>query len=256
MEKLDPPHYNAVSRLYEASVPYFPLIGAVLERTQDGAVYADDPSSPKHAFVQHAFGFAQMFGAIDAAAESWLERHALIDRAFEGAKLRLYAPVVPSFLQRASVAPMRSERQRFQLRADAAHRPELPDGVACTFASAVNISLIDEKFGVVTRFWRTAADFIARSNCVLTTRGGEPVALCYAAALAGGRAEIDVLTLPQHRQLGLGRLAVEAFNVRCREASVEPLWDCFTNNSGSMMLARAVGFAPMTAPYAFFTIAK
>lgn len=255
MKRIAPSAYAAVARLYSAERLYFPLIGAVLERTQDGAVYASDEAAPDCAFVQHAFGFAQMFGAGRPDAESWLERHALIDKAFDAPKLRLYAPTVPAFLNHPAAVSLRSERQRFHW---PTHRePASPsDNVVVRHATSANVAQIEQAFGVVTRFWRTAEDFVVHANAVLTTHAGAPAALCYAAAVANDRAEIDVVTLPEHRNRGFGRLAVEVFNARCEATGIAPMWDCFTNNVGSMMLAQAVGFTPIGAPYAFFTIAK
>lgn len=252
MKKLDPSDYASVAALYAREAFYFPLIGAVLDRVQDGVVYADESGAA--AFVQHAFGFAQSFGALDSATEIWLERHILAARGFDGPKLRLYAPEPPAFLLRPEAQPFRSERQRFRL-ASTSPSATQPQGLIAS-ASAANIDLIDRTFGVVTRFWRTAEDFIAGANCVLVTRDGTPAALCYAAAISGGRAEIDVLTLPEFRGTGLGRFAVDAFNARCAALGISPLWDCYTNNAGSMGLARAAGFKPIAAPYAFFTIPK
>jgi RimJ/RimL family protein N-acetyltransferase len=37
---------------------------------------------------------------------------------------------------------------------------------------------------------------------------------------------------------------------------VSPLWDCFTNNAGSMALARSCGFRPIGPAYSFYTISK
>lgn len=255
VHKLDPSQCGAIARLYEGQPRYFPLIGAVLEGAQNGTVFADSVDAPGCAFVQHAFGFAQVFGAVSDEDEQWLEQYVLIDRAFEGQKLRLYAPA-PRFLKRAEHQSFRSERQRFHLARPAAPWPVGADGVACVNADDSNIAAIEAAFGVVTRFWRTSEEFISGSFCVLVTQAGAPAALCYGAAVASARAEIDVLTLPGHRKLGLGRVAVEAFNARCVASGVAPLWDCFTNNAGSMNLARAVGFAPSAPPYAFFTIPK
>jgi RimJ/RimL family protein N-acetyltransferase len=81
-----------------------------------------------------------------------------------------------------------------------------------------------------------------------------PASICYSAAEADHRVEIDVLTLPEYRNRGLARHAVMTFVERCFSFSLHPLWDCFTNNAGSMRLCQAVGFTAVKAPYPFFTI--
>ncbi len=57
-------------------------------------------------------------------------------------------------------------------------------------------ALIEEKFGVVTRFWSSPIEFIANSKMVAVMLKGEAAAICYSAATADNYAEIDVMTLP------------------------------------------------------------
>ena len=104
------------------------------------------------------------------------------------------------------------------------------------------------------RFWRTPDNFLRQSNAVLALIEGQAAALCYAAAVAGGRAEIDVLTVPVYRHAGLAKAVVRMFSQRCLEQNVLPLWDCFTNNAASMALCQSTGFVPLGDPYPFFTI--
>src|SRR5262245_58020532 len=84
--------------LYRASEAQFPLVGAVLLDEQDGTVYADDAVNPASAYVEHAFGFAQVLGRPTGEFESALERYLLIDKRFTAPKIRLYTPLLPGFL--------------------------------------------------------------------------------------------------------------------------------------------------------------
>jgi RimJ/RimL family protein N-acetyltransferase len=87
-------------------------------------------------------------------------------------------------------------------------------------------------------------------------RGNEPTAICYAAAVAQGQVEIDVLTAAAYRRSGLGKQVVRAFSKNCTAHGLQPVWDCFTNNAGSMALCRASGFKANQRPYAFYTFNK
>jgi GNAT superfamily N-acetyltransferase len=256
MIQLPHAHYPAALALYREHKAFFPLIAAVLAGEQDGVVHADRTEDPAQVFVQHAFGFAQMFGAVVPAFEESIRRYLLVDKAFSCDKVRLYTPRCPEFLAAPDLANIRSWRQRF--RHDRASRPDSPaqhgKGLELVYADARHVATIDAAFGVVRRFWRDESDFVAKSGAVLALVNGEPAALCYAAATVDGKAEIDVMTLPAHRQLGLGKTVVAAFNERAIASDVLPLWDCFTNNAASMSLCRASGFIPTGDPYPFFTI--
>ena len=259
MVRLSPAQYPAAHSLYLDHGAYFPLIAAVLSDAQDGAIYANHTENPIQVYVEHAFGFAQVFGKPVPAFEQALQRYLLIDKAFSCPKVRLYTPHYPGFLHVRDCDALRSWRQHFQLdtaRTGAAgHVTDEPEmGLTLVHADASHVDLIEDAFGVVGRFWRTRDDFAHHSNAVVALVEGQAAALCYAAAMAGGRAEVDVLTLPAYRHLGLAKAVVRLFNQRCLAQNVLPLWDCFTNNTASMALCQSAGFVPLGEPYPFFTI--
>jgi len=261
MVKLETAGYAAAYAQYRTNHSFFPLIGAVLLDEQDGVVYADKDEAPTQFYVEHAFGFAQIFGSANAEFETELQRYLLVRKNFAVVKVRLYTPHFPDFLRTAKMACLRAERQRYALGSSG-----IVQGMDLRACKNVNSRFVDvdrsnvwqveRRFGVVGRFWRTPRDFIARAHAVVALVDEEPVAICYAAAVADGRAEIDVLTLPAYRQLGLGRLVVTRFNKQSRARGLTPLWDCFTNNAGSVALCQTAGFVSVGEPYAFFTINK
>ncbi|MBK0391940.1 GNAT family N-acetyltransferase [Ramlibacter algicola] len=246
---------QALSARYRSDASFFPLVAAVLSGTQDGVVLPDPQQPGRCAYVEHAFGFAQVIGTPSTGFGAVLQRRLLEQRDFAPAKVRLYTPWVPPFLAGAAGEPLRSERQRYVLPAAVAPVPD-GEGFEAVPVTAATLDAMDAAFGVLGRFWRTADDFLRGALAVLVSRDGVPAALCYAAAVAGGRAEIDVVTVPDARRQGAGRHAAAAFVRHARSRGVEPLWDCFTNNAGSVALARALGFQPAGNPYVFFTIPR
>jgi hypothetical protein len=259
MVRLSPAQYAATDMIYLNCGAFFPLVAAVLSDKQDGVIYADCEKNPTQVYVEHVFGFAQVFGKPVPVFERALQRYLLVDKAFSCAKVRLYAHHCPDFLQVSECDGLRSWRQHFQLDTthtkSVGHATGVPvKGLDLVYVDASHVDLIEEVFGVVGRFWRTRDDFARQSNAVLALVEGQAAALCYAAAVAGGRAEIDVLTLPAYRHLGLAKAVVRMFSQRCLEQNVLPLWDCFTNNTASMALCQSTGFTPLGDPYSFFTI--
>lgn len=262
MIKLQKKDYPVISRLYTrgGAGSFFPLIGAVLDGVQDGEIYADNIANPTQSYVEHCFGFSQIFGEHCQAFEEELEHH-LLEKRFTAPKVRLYTPLFPNFLGSPAWGEMRSFRQRFVIdpeglsKAQASHAGQIR-GMTISGIDAENISEMDRSFGVVERFWRNRSDFIRLSRAVVSLYDGHPAAICYAAAVADRCVEIDVLTLPEFRHLGAARLAVMVFVKRCFEQSLHPLWDCFSNNAGSVQLCLSAGFAPRGEPYPFFTLSK
>jgi GNAT superfamily N-acetyltransferase len=262
--RLEPRDREAALHLYRVTAARFPLIGAVLQSRQDGVVHADAASRPSCAYVEHAFGFAQVLGRPSAEFESALERYLMVDKSFAAPKVRLYTPWLPGFLDDRRHDSLRSLRQRFVLDpASTRSAAARAAGDECPGSDRQvvevddsNVAAIEQAFGVTRRFWRSDVDFVRGAQAVVVMLRGEPASLCYAAAEADGQVEIDVLTRPQHQRLGLGKLAVSRFVRRCLERNLEPVWDCFANNAASVQLCRSVGFAPRVGPYPFFTIAR
>ncbi|MBK8870704.1 MAG: GNAT family N-acetyltransferase [Elusimicrobia bacterium] len=262
MIKLTSSHYPQAYELYYQHKAFFPIIAGVLLCEQDGVVYTDNLAVPSQFYVEHTFGFAQIFGLPVFPFEADLRDYLFYRRDFLSSKVRLYTPNHPSFLESPEWERLCSKRQRFTLSPFGDMRVEklgglhFPQTVEIEDVDSSNVELIQKHFGVVSRFWRTAGDFISKGKPVVAFFKGIPAAICYAAAVADDQAEIDVFTVPDYRCLGLGRLVVQLFLKQCQSTGMIPVWDCFINNVGSMALCQSTGFVPAGAPYPFFTIAK
>lgn len=264
MLRLEKKDYYPVYELYKDLDYFFPLIAAVLLDEQDGVVFVDQVNSPSQAYVEHAFGFSQIFGnspKLNGFLESW-KSWLLIEKQFRSEKVRLYSPPPSGPFLTETINVALSERQRFYLDPDRfltqreRSNRSIPTDIKGCKLTRDDLDGIENTFHVVNRFWRNPEDFLDKANPYLITCQNKFASICYSAATADGYAEIDVVTLPEYRKLGLARHAVTGFIENCREAGIRPLWDCFTNNEGSMALAAAVGFTPRNSPYSFFTINK
>jgi RimJ/RimL family protein N-acetyltransferase len=229
----------------------------VLLDEQDGVVWAEKAEAPEAVYVEHAFGFAQLLGGGVIDFEKALESYLLAEQRFTAPKVRLYTPRLPDFLADPANDSMRAFRQRFFIDRRSARVPSeagAPPGFSAAGVDAGNIDFVENAFGVVRRFWRSPEDFIRNSQAVAVLHRGRPASICYAAAVADRRAEIDVLTLPEFRNLGAGKFAAMRFIAQCFERGLVPLWDCFINNAASMRLSRSLGFYAPKPPYPFYTI--
>jgi RimJ/RimL family protein N-acetyltransferase len=237
---------------------FFPLIGAVLSEKQQGIVFADSARFPKNWYVEHKFGFAQIFGGSSNEFYDDLQRYLFIEKKFNAVKVRLYGTDAPTFLQQAKC--LLSERQRFILDRALFERKIKAqiknNSLSFLEVSSNNIEVIEKHFGVTTRFWSNSEDFIKYGRSVVALLNGSVAAICYAAAEVKSNLEIDVFTLPVFRGKGIAHATVIEFLNRSLRDGFEPLWDCFTNNVSSLALCNSVGFIPEGKPYPFFTIEK
>jgi GNAT superfamily N-acetyltransferase len=229
-----------------ASRAPFPLIRAVLEGSQGGRVFADARSGAS--FVVTCFGFAQWVGQ---------EARCRLDGVIEGLLARpeqglprywhWYAPP-PHWEDRLEAeGPARMRRRARWRSVFEGTMPALPapdvlgfelrllDATLLHQASPLGVDL-------ESRFWRSGSDFLARGLGLCALQDGRIVSLCYAACVTGGLAEVDIVTLPEYRKQGLGRLVAHRFIRECLARGIRPTWDCFTENVASMDLARKLGF--------------
>lgn len=255
MRLLKPKQLSAAASLYGQSSEFFPIIGAVLNGQQDGWVYADDAASPRSVYVEHKFGFSQFFGNMETYGERFLFDRFIINKDFYAPKIRLYGATVPAWLDEDAYRQFRSERQRFKLGHKTDIDPASDDRVEVRALNSADIVLV-EKLGILSRFWQSDQEFVDNANAFVAMVEGELAAICYAAAISNGAAEIDVMTLDTFRNRGFAKMVVSAFVKRCAILDIEPLWDCFTNNSGSVNTATACGFVNSSSPYPFFTIGR
>ncbi|MBA2710846.1 MAG: GNAT family N-acetyltransferase [Tatlockia sp.] len=259
MMRLEKKDYESVYKIYLSTPFFFPLIAAVLLDEQDGLVYVNNLISPTQIYVEHSFGFSQIFGVTDKYFEQVLEQYLFVDKRFYANKIRLYAPYAPEFILKTQYDSYKSLRQRLirDLSITDPINPDLVDKrVYFSGVDENNISIIENQFGLVSRFWRNSKDFIEKSQTVVVYYDGIPASLCYAAARANNCAEIDVLTIEMFRNLGLAKMAANIFIRNCAELGFNPLWDCFSNNSSSMLLCKSLNYKAVDDPYLFFTINK
>ncbi|PYS84874.1 MAG: hypothetical protein DMF67_03090 [Acidobacteria bacterium] len=259
--ELKPAEFPRALPLYREAGVCFPLISAVIRQRQRGQVFADGRDEPGNAVVVTDFGFMLLLGA--EPGETFDEGFARLLAAggeIKPSYLLWYSP--PAGWQRrldalGPDAARRRERVRFRFNEERAGwlgEPVVaPDGFELKSLTSDLIPKT-EKFGVKldSRFWASAADFVENGVGVCLTKGGEVVSLCYAAAVADGLAEVDVVTDPEFRGRGLAGVATRQFIKECLGRGIAPTWDCFDYNAGSVKLAEKLGFS-LASSYPFYS---
>jgi RimJ/RimL family protein N-acetyltransferase len=228
------------------SLPYrvntgFPITQAVADGSQQGVVYAYE----NNFFVVHHAGFCSLVQDGDC-----LEQLVVLFRQKETPQyFHIYDAgdkLIDGVRQFPELFNIRL-RKRVQLQYVDNNSPVLlpsakdyiVKNVGPEDLSALSIFKLD----LDKRFWNGSSDFLEHANAVAVFNvQGEPAGVCYAAAVAANKAEIDVFTGEEYRGKGLAKLVVSAFVKRCLEKGLKPNWDCFEDNAGSVRTALSIGF--------------
>ena len=241
----------------------FPLINAVLSRSQNGMIFNEVIPGSRTSFVIHKSGFS--FLALE-------DGEVIDDRIFEFFRV---TDEIPSYFHIYDAADELIHgiagrdrlfgfrlRKRIQLKytTGTAHFSsvhELPAGYKICRISQENFGELSV-FGLAldSKFWNSATDFLSEGfGYAVYNAEGMAVSVCYAACVANRVAEIDVATLPGFQRKGLAKAAVIAFVKHSIDVGIIPNWDCFEDNAGSLSTARSL-FFEATHEYNFISIFK
>jgi len=226
----------------------FPLMHAVLLGRQAGSVYAvgGDGDLAATYFVVNSAGFACTLTGADGQFAPAVMSALLVapPPGFPGYLLWYDPP--PVYRHALDDCPGVRLRERVRLfwqDPGAAVSPDLPTGFSAVALSRNLLGQLTTLGGNWSRFWRSDEDFLAGApGFGVVDAAGTLVAACYAAAVAGGHAEVDVLTAESYRGTGLATVAAHLFAAACRAQALNPVWDCFSANAPSLALAVRLGF--------------
>jgi hypothetical protein len=217
----------------------FPIIQSVLDGTQQGKVFGFKDSY----FIAHKSGFCQFLG--DSAQCTQLTE-LFVDGSLEK-YFHVYDP--PEILTEIVVTENErfnhKIRTRIQLEYGAKAIEIMPlNDFKVAHVSAENFETL-EVFGLhlSSRFWSSSQDFVSNSSAMVAFDSkNKPVSICYSAATALGKAEVDVLTLDTNQGKGLGKLVTSHFINCCLKQNIVPNWDCFEDNVSSLKTAISLDF--------------
>ena len=244
---------SSALELYKNSGHIFPFIFSVLAGLQNGRIFANDEQKMTSIMVMHDFGWSHIFGERDENFRREIEEFIFEYESFSCAKVRLFGPDdfwLEDFYKYAE----QSERCQFRLENNN-YKAESPEKFSIKQITTENSRLVDDALNMhlFNRNWPSFEAFQNSAIGFFAEKNDEICAICYSCAIAGDVHEIDIFTHEKFRNQGIGLEVAKSFiNYVLREGLI-PNWDCFTNNTGSMKLAEALGFKTVNKPYKFFT---
>lgn len=147
----------------------------------------------------------------------------------------------------------RIDRRRFDAMDNAIYN--VPEGhrmLGLVEAGADVLGRFDHKLN--ERFYDSWDDFLGNSfGVVLLDGNGVPVCLSYAMCTVGHIADIDLITLPDHRNKGYGALTVTHMVRECHRRHLDAHWDCFTANHTDKLVREVYGVERIHVAYDMVT---
>jgi GNAT superfamily N-acetyltransferase len=240
----------------------FPLIRAVLCGHQRGTLLTSSQDNSTSAIAITQFGFMQQLGhSTDSVFNKEFEQ--VLQNAHSGLPRYLlwYAPSSrwQRWLEKNATQVNRRNRIRWKFGGLPLAR------IGRSLSPSLRILPITAEWleqstplgmNIGSRFWHCTEDFLHHGFGVcIVDQANQVIAAAYTACIVDGIAEVDIGVLPDWRHQGLGYFLGRALIEQCLTHGVQPSWDCFETNLGSMNLADSLGFNPsQTYPlYSFET---
>ena len=104
-------------------------------------------------------------------------------------------------------------------------------------------------------YWKTLEQFDAIGKAFTVLDDGKPVSTAFSSARHDGRLEIGIETAKEYQGQGLAYLACAKLIEYCLDNKLEPVWSCRLENTGSVNLAKKLGFVE-TLRMPFYHIPK
>jgi len=224
----------------------FPLIAAVLEGRQSGAVFSD---AAETIFIVSKSGFSFLWSP-DSALDVEAFTTFLVGSHAVPQYLHIYdpPPTLVAYLRQKPEQFGMKLRTRIQLQyrkeqiSPAEFRPlSTAEFQEITSENLRDLDALDLDIG--DRFWDSESHFLKDGyGLYLQAETVAPVAVCYAAGIGNGLAEVDIHTSPDHQKNGFAKYAAALFIQQGLRRGIRTNWDCFEDNVGSLKTALALQF--------------
>ena len=244
--KLDQTAYARVTPLFQDRDVHLD-IDAVLCGDCPGTVYADDVDNPRTACIVSGDGY-YVDGATDNAAFN-AALNALFPR---DEYFCLYCDfdrwgdVLDDLLVQTYAVPAGRSYLRLGELTMPDWQDHIPDGYDIRAIDrdllSSNLEGTDDLVEGILETWRSVERFLDKGFGYCVVHHGEIVSHCNADFGVDDRSEVGVGTSWGHRRKGLATLAAAATVSRARDLGLIVGWHCWSNNVGSLGVARKVGF--------------
>ncbi|MEK7432697.1 MAG: GNAT family N-acetyltransferase [Cyanobacteriota bacterium] len=223
----------------------FPLINAVIDKSQFGKIFVDSLENINTIYVINKIGFSQLF----CTKNSNLYDFCLFIKNSKEIPdyIHIYDSHVDldSIFNKIELATKNRIRTQFRYNSK---KNIISDKIHPNFSikniDQINFNDLDVfKLDLENRFWNSKKDFLENSYalCIVNNKF-EPISICYSACVSNNISEVDIATLENYRGNKLGKILTEHFINNLISKNIKTNWDCFNDNIPSFKIASDLGF--------------
>ena len=237
---------------------------AVIEKCVSGRVYVDDPGNPHSFYIVHRYGMSLLGGdpgntdfnsafkeyALNKrnvrSGHEWMQIFPLgwesvIKDLFKNTLISAkdnHENIVKGIVEFNTRLNFKFNKQKFL-----SQRELKPETGTIKIVENTGRAFAEMSGSVVPSFfWNSASDFTAKGVAFGLYIENQLAALAFSSFVAPGKLELGIETKPEFRGRGLAEKVCTALIEYCLENSLEPIWACRRENTGSYLLAQKLGF--------------
>ncbi|MCR8844562.1 GNAT family N-acetyltransferase [Paenibacillus sp. SC116] len=236
------------------------LIQAVINGTNRGHIYVDDPAQPRTALV-YVVGVIDFFIGDPHNDAFTSHLNTFIDNVYKQVNLDTCGGtwmISAVFDEKWEHVLEQAYSQRnydtdndlyFQLNVDKfralnEHTPSLSNEYALTplTKEIIEQEQNEELFEDFHDFWNSVDDFIAQGSGIAILKDGQAVSTCYTCFVNGSQHEINVITTEEEENQGFATMVSRAYIQHCLNNGIIPRWSTNETNKSSCKVAEKCGF--------------
>ena len=243
-------------------IPFNMLIArSVISDHVDGTVFVDCCEYPQSFYIVHPYGMTYLCGRSDNQefnaglidyfiGKSHTRKRSEWLQAFP----RDWDSVMDSLVDKGIATP--HSRLNFKFDADEFYaKYNQADKSQYDVISTPTDMLFNINGSVVPKeYWKTPEQFINAAKSFTVMVDGKPTSTAFASARHDDKLEIGIETIPSYQGKGLAYLACAKLIEYCLDKKLEPVWSCRLENTGSVNLAKKLGFIEtLRMPYYYIS---
>ncbi|MFB8423863.1 MULTISPECIES: GNAT family N-acetyltransferase [Priestia] len=249
MHCLEPNDYYKIHNILKESFKTPTFAFSVVNHVIQGAVYVNDVIRPSSGFVRTCSGVYHVFGEVnDLIFNKSFYRYFVENIYGKEKRFTVFTPSTEweAFFDgtfKTYVKKMVRSKYRFvssgvNSKYTLSNLYELKDFNSDTLRKSENFN---EPY--MLEYWGSESNFLKNGLGVCLIHKENIIAECVSIFHSGKIAEIDIVTNPNYRGQGLGKVVGQEFINKCLENNVLPAWDCDNSNKSSKALAHNLGFS-------------
>ena len=97
---------------------------------------------------------------------------------------------------------------------------------------------------IIDMFYTSRETFLSKGLgfAIIDTLHNKIISSCLSVFFGNNMAEIDISTDKEFRQQGFATIVAKAFLTECNKRNIEPIWECWSKNKSSILIAESIGF--------------